>query len=104
MKPNKISQERQSMKSKSLFRIMPALLAITLMFGTSTFGQEKARITITRVPSCQPGETMCPDPIKGTVAGAGRDQKLVIYAHGGDKWWVQPYAASPFTNISDNGQ
>ena len=29
---------------------------------------------------------------------------MVIYARGGDKWWVQPYAASPYTDIGKDGK
>jgi hypothetical protein len=29
---------------------------------------------------------------------------VVIYARGGDKWWVQPYVASPYTDIGADGK
>lgn len=38
------------------------------------------------------------DIIEGRVTGARMQQQLVLYAHNG-KWWVQPLADEPFTQI-----
>jgi hypothetical protein len=48
---------------------------------------------------------MASEPIKGTVGGVNpQDYKVVIYARNGDKWWVQPTAASPQTHIVNDGK
>jgi len=66
---------------------------------------KKPTITITSVPTDPPGESMASDPIKGTVSGGNpKEQKVVIYALGGDRWWVQPTAASPLTDIEEDGK
>jgi hypothetical protein len=86
-----------------------ALLLVTFM-GLQAFGQAKEEkkpitITITSVPTDPPGENMASEPIKGTVTGDNpNDYKVVIYAHGGPTWWVQPYAASPLTDIGNDGK
>lgn len=41
--------------------------------------------------------------IEGTVSGATRECKVVVFAHG-DVWYVQPYTASPFTSIGSGGK
>jgi len=85
--------------------IIPALLLVTLL-ALPAFGQEeKAKIAITSVPTDPPGESMASEPIKGTVGVVNpQDYKVVIYARGGDKWWVQPTAASPLTDIENDGK
>jgi hypothetical protein len=59
-------------------------------------------ITIVSMPTDDPGPTMASNDIKGTVSGVKPDDyKVVIYAFG-DVWYVQPYAASPLTDISSD--
>ena len=65
---------------------------------------EKPKITLLEVPNIQPG----PDdtgPIKGKVSGVSPDDyKIVIYSKGGDSYYVQPRADSPFTDIDKDGK
>jgi hypothetical protein len=35
---------------------------------------------------------------------AFKGYKVVIYSKGGSSWWVQPTAASPLTDIGDDGE
>jgi hypothetical protein len=66
--------------------------------------KDKPRIAIERVPSDAPGEPLASSPIEGTVSGASpKDCKVVIYAYG-DTWYVQPWAAAPYTKIGPNGK
>jgi len=61
--------------------------------------------TITSAPTDAPGEKLASEPIKGVVVGADPKQhKVVIYARGGDTWFVQPTAAEPLTDIGDDGK
>ena len=62
--------------------------------------KEKVGITIESVPSDAPGPKMASDPIKGSASGVSpKDYKIVVYALGGDTWYVQPTAASPLIDI-----
>ncbi len=62
------------------------------------------RIEITLVPPKGGGPDRV-DRIAGTVSGADiRAYKVVIFALGGSTWYVQPYTASPFTSIGDDGK
>jgi len=66
---------------------------------------DKAKITIKEVPSIPPGEGAM-DDINGSVTvtnGKPSDYKVVIYAYG-DKWYVQPTAAEPLTDIDEDGK
>ena len=85
------------------------VLVFVTFVSLLAFGQAKddakPSITISSVPTDPPGESMASDPIKGAASGVDpKELKVVIYARGGDKWWVQPTAASPLTDIGDDGQ
>jgi hypothetical protein len=47
-------------------------------------------------------------PIAGTVSGIASSDygkhKIVIYAHAGGTWFVQPYDYAPKTGINSSGQ
>ncbi|MFA5251001.1 MAG: hypothetical protein WC454_00225 [Phycisphaerae bacterium] len=100
------------MKNRNvLMRCFCSVLALLLVthFNRPASGQpqnqEKPTITITSVPSDPPGENVASEPIKGTVNGGNtREYKVVIYALNGYKWYIQPYMASPYTNIGDDGK
>jgi hypothetical protein len=84
------------------------MLLVTFV-GLSAFGEakddKKPSITIISVPTDPPGESMASEPIKGAVNGGDpKEYKVIIYARGGDKWWVQPTIASPFTDIGSDGK
>src|SRR5690242_11266562 len=103
------------MRTRVIYRWWVGLaLAVALApaLQLSVFGQAKDKdkdetpkptITIKSVPLDAPSENMAKDPIKGAVSGVKfKDYKVVIYAYG-DKWYVQPTAASPRTDIDDDG-
>ncbi len=92
------------------------VFTLVTMLALSAFGGEtkkkadgkkkppKPSITITKVPpaTLQPG----PDEL-GTIAGkvSGvnfKECKVVIFAYG-DTWYVQPFTASPHTDIQKDG-
>src|SRR5260370_10325928 len=59
----------------------------------------EAKISFTQVPQWNPGDQNQQDVIEGTVSGARRAQRLVIYCKAGGLWWLQPLLTSPFTAI-----
>lgn len=61
-------------------------------------------IIITYAPPDDPGENLAEEPITGKVQGPVNvdECKVVIYAYG-NKWWVQPWANSPYTDIYQDG-
>ena len=56
-------------------------------------------IRFTSVPLAQPGDPNKLTVVKGRVAGAQRNQRVVLYAKTESTWWVQPFANQPFTKI-----
>jgi hypothetical protein len=85
-----------------------SVLLLAALFTRPAFGQDKDEkrpsITITSVPPDPPGDIMASEPIKGTVSGGDpKEQKVVIYARGGDRWWVQPTVESPYTDFGEDG-
>jgi hypothetical protein len=81
------------------------ILAIACRFHTEGQARqaERPRIEITAAPLKGGG----PDS-NGTIAGRvrgvkGKTFKVVIFART-DKWYVQPFAASPYTSIGDDGK
>ena len=56
------------------------------------------RIEFTRIPVSAEGGARRFETFEGRVAGAKSGQRLVLYAKSGI-WWVQPFAARPFTQI-----
>jgi hypothetical protein len=58
-------------------------------------------IEFTKVPVSTQGSSYKVDIIAGRVTGAKAGQRLVLYAKSGI-WWVQPFAAKPFTSILPN--
>ena len=63
----------------------------------------KPSITITQAPPSDPGGPDKMARISGTTTGACKECVVVIYSKG-DVWYVQPWAAQPFTDISETGQ
>jgi len=89
--------------------VWTSLAIIAALFvGLPSYGQstnEKPTIAIISVPTDSPGENMASEHIKGTAAmGNEKGAKVVVYALGGDTWWVQPYETSPYTDIGDDSK
>lgn len=58
----------------------------------------QASIEFTSVPPAGEGDPDKTEPLEGRVRGARPGQRIVLFALSG-VWWVQPYAAHPFTQI-----
>jgi signal transduction histidine kinase len=56
-------------------------------------------IEFTSVPLAQPGAPDKLNVVRGRVAGAQPNQRVVLYARSGFTWRVQPFADRPFTMI-----
>jgi hypothetical protein len=77
------------------------LLAVTAV-AMPAVAQQSAKpvITVTTTPPKDAGGPDKMAVIAGSVQGAPKDSRIVIFAHG-DIWYVQPYAASPYTKLAD---
>ena len=84
-------------------RLMVLCLALTACAQTNE--QTNPKILISGVPADIPGTSMATEPIGGTVSGVNfKDVKVVVYAYGGDKWYVQPTVDSPDIAINEDGK
>jgi hypothetical protein len=61
------------------------------------------KISFTQVPQWSQGDEILQDVMEGTVRGARKGQRLVLYSRSGGLWWVQPLSTSPFTTILPGG-
>ena len=81
-------------------------LACIGAFPNSYSGQSPAslppsiKIEITQMPSDPPGEALAKTPVTGSVSGAPAGSVVVIYAQGGARYYVQPYANNHVVRIS----
>jgi hypothetical protein len=80
---------------------LSALLAVAIVglwqCGYSPHKVDPA-IVFTRIPASSRGGPNKFDVLEGRVQGGKPGQRLVIYSLSGT-WWVQPFAATPFTDI-----
>lgn len=87
-------------------RISPcatAFAAAILLGGCGHNHPPQPAIQITRIPPANPGGPTTLDFIEGSVRGAKPGERIVLYAHSGIFWWIQPLASNPFTNILPDG-
>jgi hypothetical protein len=77
------------------------LLAVATIVVPAVAQQSaKPVVTITTTPPKDAGGPDKMAVIAGNVQSAPKDSRIVIFAHG-DIWYVQPYAASPYTKLAD---
>lgn len=79
-------------------RFLPILLSILCAATLTVCRSVPPAVEFTQVPESAPGGRAIIRQIAGRVRGAKTSQKIVLYAKSGP-WYVQPYAASPFTTI-----
>jgi hypothetical protein len=60
-------------------------------------------ITFLEVPSASSGGIGKTARIRGQVSGRHRGRHIVLYAFADGRWWVQPFASTPRTEIADDG-
>jgi hypothetical protein len=68
-------------------------------------GSGSPSIQITLIPPSTKGGPDATYSIAGVVKGVDfAAYKVVVYAHAGDTWWVQPFADAPLTDIGKDGK
>ena len=82
-------------------------LAVLLGAGLSEVGcgpksPAHPEVTLTRVPSADPGGPQKLALIEGLAHGARAGDQIVLYAHSGI-WYVQPFSNQPLTKILPDG-
>jgi hypothetical protein len=81
-----------------VFRLIPVTFAITLWMSGCGSSRTLPAIEFTAIPEAGPGGPAKTERISGKVRGAGRKQRIVLFAKSGN-WWAQPVANNPFTPI-----
>lgn len=92
------------MRSAIIFLV--AALALLSGCQSATAGKDPTappRIKFNSVPLAGADNPGKMGEISGRVVGFQPGQRVVIYAQGETKWWVQPFADSPFTDINRDG-
>jgi hypothetical protein len=88
---------------RSVTRMAGLLLLAAFIAPASIDAQQskaEPKIAITGVPPAGPGGPGPTVEISGTAAGPDlRELRVVIYAHAGELWYVQPTEVSPLTLI-----
>jgi hypothetical protein len=85
-----------------MFLVAASAMALTLGACRRVPATGAPSVDITTTPQAAVGGSDRQAGIAGRVVGAKPDQRIVIYAKSG-LWWVQPYAAEPFTAIARDG-
>ena len=96
------------LKNKVFILIVSATVALAPLASAQTkkedTNQADPNIRITQTPPKGGGPDRM-EAIAGTVSGVNsKDCRVVIFALGGDTWYVQPYVASPYTEIKEDGR
>src|SRR5713101_2476412 len=62
-------------------------------------------IEFTKIPVSAVGGLDNMDTIEGRVIGVRPEQRIVLYAKSGGRWWIQPFARDPlFTKIEGDSK
>src|ERR1700730_9698003 len=68
-------------------------------------GISKPSIEFTKIPVAAVGGLDNMDTVAGRVIGVRPQQRIVLYAKSGGRWWIQPFARDPlFTQIQVDSQ
>ncbi len=89
---------RPTISRRRALCVFPAALSQACRNARTSNGPS---ITFTRVPQADVAGSASNDIIEGRVTRASPGQKIVLYAKTG-KWWVQPLADQPFTEVRRN--
>src|SRR5882757_9409285 len=62
-------------------------------------------VAFTKIPVSAVGGLDNMDTIEGRVIGVRPEQRIVLYAKSGGRWWIQPFARDPlFTKIQGDSK
>ena len=75
------------------------LAAVSMLNGCA----RPASIVFREVPAASSGSSQTTALIRGQVLGRHRGLHIVLYAFADGRWWVQPFASTPRTDISKDG-
>lgn len=91
------------MKTKSLMLFVSVLLlGLTNLFA-QTANSKSYQVTFKTIPTSGSGPEKT-SIISGRVTGPDASSlQIIIYAKGGDKWWIQPTTENPLTMVSNDG-
>src|SRR6266853_5729 len=88
----------------------PARLSVLFSFclfllDACQHGLSKPSIEFTKIPVAAVGGLDNMDTIEGRVIGVRPEQRIVLYAKSGGRWWIQPFARDPlFTKIQGDSK
>ncbi len=71
-----------------------------LTIGCHTSRETAEDILFSKIPVAGSGGPDSLALIQGSVLRAGAGQRIVLYAHSGGFWWLQPFTSKPFTEIN----
>jgi hypothetical protein len=85
---------------QSLPRCFLFLLFCSLLIEGCQHGTTEPSVEFTKIPVSAVGGLDKMDTIAGKVIGVSPEQRIVLYAKSGGRWWIQPFARDPlFTKI-----
>jgi hypothetical protein len=68
-------------------------------------GTSEPSVEVTKIPVSAVGGLDNMDAIEGRAIGARPEQRIVLYAKSGGRWWIQPFARDPlFTKIQGDSK
>ena len=82
--------------------IRPFIFSIILVLACSLStvrAEPEPQIEFDQVPYAGPGGADKLTVISGRALGAAPGQRIVLFTRSGDRWYVQPFVGSPFTEI-----
>jgi hypothetical protein len=83
-------------------RAVVLVIAVFASACTNRVIDRKPSITFTEVPEAAEGGEQRVASIAGRTSDARPNQRVVLFAKSGT-WWVQPFAAKPFTEVAADG-
>src|SRR5580692_10096244 len=76
-----------------------------LLLDACQHGISKPSIEFTKIPVAAVGGLDNMDTVEGRVIGVRPEQRIVLYAKSGGRWWIQPFARDPlFTKIQGDSK
>jgi hypothetical protein len=88
----------QPFRPQTVLAFFLATIACLLLSACQNWRQQEPSIVFTRVPPVGEGSQDMLETIQGIVTGARPGQRIVLFSRSG-KWWIQPFATHPFTEI-----
>src|SRR5260370_18149665 len=85
---------------QALSRCFLLLFVSSLLLDGCQRGTSEPSVAFTKIPVSAVGGLDNMDTIEGRVIGVRPEQRIVLYAKSGGRWWIQPFARDPlFTEI-----